>query len=426
MPDTTYPGPQSIDRYQLDNGIIVLIYRNPTVESVVVEGLVRAGALVESREQAGLAGFAAEMLMRGAGDRSFDQIYEELESVGASLNFSGGRHVTEFSGSGLAEDLDLILRLLADCLRRPTFPEDQIEPVRSEIITGLQIRANDTRRMAGLAFRELLYKDHPYGQSAEGYVESISAMNRQEMVQFHADYYGPQGMIITLVGAVEPEDALARVKSAFGDWQKEQRPLPEVPPVGRPPATLRTQVDMPQKTQSDIILGVPGPARSAPDYLEASVANTLFGVIGMYGRLGESVREKQGLAYYAFSRLQGGLGPSPWFVSTGVAPDKVEQAIDSILQEIDRLQNDPIPEEELADTQAYRTGSMPVSLETNDGLASSLTDIELYGLGLDYLQLLPDKINAMTPDTVQAAARKYLSSEEIAIAVAGPSQDGPE
>lgn len=426
MPDNTYPGPQSIHRYELDNGITVLIYQNPTVESVVVEGLVRAGALVESREQAGLAGFAAEMLMRGAGDRSFDQIYEELESVGASLNFSGGRHVTEFSGSGLAEDLDLILGLLADCLRRPTFPEGQIEPVRSEIITGLQIRANDTRRMAGLAFRELLYKDHPYGQSAEGYVESISAIRRQEMVQFHADYYGPQGMIITLVGAVEPADALARVKSAFGDWQKEQRPLPEVPPVARPLTTLRTQVDMPQKTQSDIILGVPGPARSAPDYLEASVANTLFGVIGMYGRLGESVREKQGLAYYAFSRLQGGLGPSPWFVSTGVAPDKVEQAIASILQEIDRLQNEPIPEEELADTQAYRTGSMPVSLETNDGLASSLTDIELYGLGLDYLQLLPDKINAMTPETVQAAARKYLSSEEIAIAVAGPSWDGSE
>jgi zinc protease len=426
MPDTTYPGPQSIHRYELANGITVLVYRNPTVESVVVEGLVRAGALVESREQAGLAGFAAEMLMRGAGDRSFDQIYEELESVGASLNFSGGRHVTEFSGSGLAEDLDLILGLLADCLRRPTFPEDQIEPVRSEIITGLQIRANDTRRMAGLAFRELLYKDHPYGQSAEGYAESIGAISRQEMVQFHADYYGPQGMIITLVGAVEPEDALARVRSVFGDWQKEQRPLPEVPAVRRPPTTVRTQVDMPQKTQSDIILGVPGPARSAPDYLEASVANTLFGVIGMYGRLGESVREKQGLAYYAFSRLHGGLGPSPWFVSTGVAPDKVEQAIASILQEIDRLQNEPIPEEELADTQAYRTGSMPVSLETNDGLASSLTDIELYGLGLDYLQLLPDKINAMTPETVQAAARKYLSTEEIAIAVAGPTQDGSE
>jgi zinc protease len=177
---------------------------------------------------------------------------------------------------------------------------------------------------------------------------------------------------------------------------------------------------MPQKTQSDIMLGLPGPVRAAPDYLEASVANTILGVFGMMGRLGMTVREEQGLAYYAYSRLQGGLGPAPWFVSTGVAPDKVQQAIDSILVEIDRLINEPIPEDELADTQAYRTGTLPVSLETNDGLASIITDIELYELGLDYLQKLPEKIEAMTPESVQAAAKKYLSTEQIAIAVAGP------
>jgi zinc protease len=141
----------------------------------------------------------------------------------------------------------------------------------------------------------------------------------------------------------------------------------------------------------------------------------------MYGRLGQSVREEQGLAYYAFSQLHGGLGPSPWVVSTGVAPDKVEQAIKSILIEIDHIRDEPIPEEELADSQAFRTGSLPVSLETNDGLANIITDVELYGLGLDYLQNLPDKIKAMTPATVQAAAQKYLSSEQIAIAVAGPN-----
>jgi zinc protease len=138
------------------------------------------------------------------------------------------------------------------------------------------------------------------------------------------------------------------------------------------------------------------------------------------GRLGQNVRESQGLAYYVYSRLQGGLGAAPWFVSTGVSPDKVQQAIDSILVEVDRIINEPIPEEELADSQAYRTGTLPVSLETNDGLATIISDIELYDLGLDYLQKLPDKINAMTPETVQAAAKKYLSTEQIAVAVAGP------
>jgi zinc protease len=132
------------------------------------------------------------------------------------------------------------------------------------------------------------------------------------------------------------------------------------------------------------------------------------------------VREEQGLAYYAYSRLHGGLGPSPWIASAGVAPDKVDQAIESIRAEIGRMQTEPVTDEELADCQAYRTGSLPVSLETNSGLAGIITDMELYDLGLDYLQRFPNLIRAITPERIQAAAQKYLSTSQLAVAVAGP------
>lgn len=424
MLNKTYPGPESIQRYVLDNGIVLLVYENFAAESVVVDGLVRAGALGEPAEKVGLASFTADMLMRGTEKRSFDDIYEAIESIGADLDFSSGRHVTEFSTRSLAEDLDLMLDLLADSLRRPVFPPEQIEPVRGEIMASLHIRANDTRYRAGRAFREMLYQDHPYGRSVDGTLESVAEITTADMADFHQRYYGPEGMIITVVGAIKHEEALQKVKAAFGDWQPAPEYLPALPDVERPAETLRTHVDMPEKTQSDIMLGLPGPLRSAPDYLEASMANTILGVFGMMGRLGSNVREAQGLAYYAYSRLQGGLGPAPWYVSTGVAPEKVQQAVDSILHEIERMMNEPIPEEELADSQAYRTGTLPVSLETNDGLATIISDIELYGLGLDYLQKLPDNIYAMTPETVQAAAKKYLSAEQIAIAVAGPVNSG--
>lgn len=424
MPDTTYPGPESIRRHVLDNGLTVLIYHKPSSESVVVEGLVQAGGLVDGKERAGLASFTADMLMRGTKQRSFDDIYEAIESVGASLSFGSGRHVSDFSGVSLVEDADSLFSLLAGSLREPTFPADQVERLRSEIMTGLQIRANDTRRMASLAFRHLLYGDHPYGLSVDGYPETVAAITRDDLATFYDGYYGPEGMIITVVGGLAEDDALARVEAAFGDWGKEQTRLPEVASVARPSGLVRTQVSMPQKTQSDIVLGLPGPLRSAEDYLEASMANTILGVFGMMGRLGKNVREKQGLAYYAFSRLQGGVGPSPWYVSTGVAPDKVEQAIDSIIHEIDRMRTEPLPDDELADSQAFRTGSLPVGLETNSGLAGIITDMEYYQLGLDYLQQLPDKFQAMTPETVQAAAAKYLSSEALAIAVAGPEVGG--
>ncbi|MCA9974774.1 MAG: insulinase family protein, partial [Anaerolineales bacterium] len=136
-----------------------------------------------------------------------------------------------------------------------------------------------------------------------------------------------------------------------------------------------------------------------------------------------NVREKLGLAYYAYSRLQGGIGPLPWYAGAGVAPENVDKAIQAILQEVERIQQEPVPAAELADSQAYITGSMPVGLETNAGLANVITDMAYYELGLDYLQRYPDLIRAITPQHVQAAAQKYLSTEQIAIAIAG-SVDG--
>lgn len=421
MAEPNYPGPENIWRQVLPNGITLLAYENFASETVVINGVIRAGALAEDRQRAGLANFTAASLMRGTSERDFSQIYEELESAGASLGFSGGDHTTGFSAHGLAEDSDLLLELLSQSLRQPVFPDAEIEQVRGEIMTGLHMRANDTRSAASLAFGELLYGNHPYGRSTLGYLDSVSKINVDDIVGFHKGYYGPKGMIICVVGAITSADATAKIQSVFGDWEhKAQQPLPQVPEAPWPPYLLRTQKEMPDKSQSDVVLGLPGPPRSAPDYLDASLMNTVLGVFGMMGRIGKSVREDQGLAYYAYSRLQGGLGPSPWYVSAGVSPDMVEQAIDSIRHEIELIRTELVPEDELADSQAYRTGSMPVGLETNGGLASVITDMELYGLGLDYLQRYPEMVHAITPERIQQAARNYLSSEQLAIAVAGP------
>lgn len=420
MPNLTYPGPENIQRHTLPNGITVLVYENFASESIVLSGLVRAGALADPPQQAGLASYTASLLLHGTRQRSFGDIYEALESVGAELDFSSGRHTTEFAAHALAEDLPLLIDLLAQSLREPSFPADQVELMRGQILTGLQIRANDTRHMANLAFRELLYPNHPYSQSIEGYPETVSAISRADLADFHTRYFGPQGMIVGIVGAVKTAVALAEIERVLGDWQNpQQHPLPPVAEAPRPATMLRRHVAMPDKNQTDILLGLPGPRRAAPDYLDAKLMNTILGVFGMMGRIGENVREKRGLAYYAYSHLQGGLGPSPWFASAGVAPQKVEEAVQAILAEIARMQNEPVSAEELADSQAYITGSMPVGLETNSGLVNVLTDMEFYGLGLDYLQQYPDMIWAITPERVQAAAQKYLSVTHIAVAVAG-------
>ncbi len=421
--DSRYPGPETIHRHRLANGITLLVYENFASQAIVIEGVVRAGALGESRATAGLANLTAASLMRGSSKRAFEQIYEDLESVGADLGFSSGFHTTGFAANCLVEDVDLALDILADAIRRPLFPEKAVAQLRGQILTGLQLRADDTQRMARLTFNELLYAGHPYGRSASGYLDSVSPLTRDDLAAFHGRFFGPEGMIITVVGGIGAEAVVEKVTAALGDWQnRDYQPLPAMPDAERPSALRRAHAALPDKSQADIVLGLPGPRRAAPDYLDASLMNTILGVFGMMGRIGQSVREEQGLAYYAYSNLRGGLGPSPWTAAAGVAPQNVAQTIASIRQEIRRIQNEPVSAEELADCQAYRTGSLPVSLETNSGLAGVITDMELYNLGLDYLQRFPEEIRSITPQRIQAAAQKYLSADQIAIAIAGPEE----
>jgi zinc protease len=415
------PGLQDITRHEFDNGIVVLVRENRLSPSVVATGYLSVGAYDERPEQAGLSAFTADALMRGTENRTFEQIYKELESVGASLGIGGSTYTTGFGAKSLAEDLPLMLNTLADVLRYPTFPRDEIEKLRGEILTDLAERDHDTRRIASLAFRELTYpREHPYARSVSGYTETVSALSRDDLAEFYAGGYGSSGMIIVVVGAVRADDALAQIEAVFGDWAGhtyERAPLPDVPRI----TDVRERVvAIPDKTQSDVILGYPGPSRTAPDFLDASVCNTILGVFGLMGRLGEKVREEQGLAYYSFSRVSGGPGPGPWQVIAGVNPDNVEQALASIRAEIRRICEEPVEQEELDDSKAFITGSLPLRLETNEGVAQAILNMERYELGLDYLQHYADLISAITVEQVQAVAQRWLDPDAYALAVAGP------
>jgi zinc protease len=421
--DHALPGPDDIHRIELDNGIVVLARENFTSPSVVVGGTVRGGALQAPRDKAGLAVFHSALLTRGTSRHTFDQLYEEIESIGASLHVGSGGHTYSFGSKSLAEDLPVMLNLLAEVLREPTFPEEHVEKVRGQLLTALQMRAHDTRSMAELTFNELAYPDHPYSIAADGYLETVSAITREEITGFHRNL-GPCGAIIVVVGAVEVGKAVEMVGTAFGDWQNPDQPEPpQAPPATRLAEARHKFVPIPGKTQADIVLGYPGPARSAPDYQAARMANSILGVFGLYGRLGDNVREEQGLAYYSFSRLSGGLGPGPWRVVAGVDPDNVERAVTSIRHEIGRMVEEPVTPEELADNKSFFKGQLLLGLETNEGVVAGLKNIELHQLGLDYLHRYCDMIDALRAEDVQAAARSYLDPDTSALAVAGP---GPQ
>jgi zinc protease len=177
---------------------------------------------------------------------------------------------------------------------------------------------------------------------------------------------------------------------------------------------------MPNKSQADVVLGNIGPRRQAEDFYAAEVGDTILGQLGLGGRIGLNVRDKEGMAYYARTSLSGNLGPSPWTIYAGVNPANIDKAIDLMLAEVRRFRTELVSQQELADAKAYLTGILPLQLESNEGVASLLLESHLYQLGDDFIARYPHLINAVLPEEIQATAQKYLSDEIYALAIAGP------
>jgi zinc protease len=415
------PGPDDITRVNLPNGITILVRANFNSPSVVIGGYLATGSLFDTDDKLGLANFTAIGLMRGTARRGFQQIFDALESVGASFSFGAGVHNTGFSGRSLSEDLPLLLDLLGEVLRQPAFPSEEIERLRAQFLTSLAQRAQDTADMASLTFDQIVFKGHPYARPEDGWPNTIRAIQREDLVDFHRLSYGPQGMVIALVGAIDPRGAIEQVTRSLGDWTNlDQWKLPSLPALKPLKKTLARKLKIPGKFQADLIIGASGPRRKDPDFIADALGNSAFGQFGLGGRIGDVVREKSGLAYYASSSLNAGIGPGSWYVSAGVNPTNVQKARDLIYQEIELFFEKGITPAELADSQSNFIGRLPLSLESNGGVANALLNIERYDLGLDYYRRYPGLVLAVTPEEVLSAVRKHLDPNCLAIAIAGP------
>lgn len=418
------PGPDNITRQELPNGITVLSRANFNSPTLSIKGYLQSGSLLDPPDKLGLGYLTAFGLMSGTASHDFQSLYNEIESVGASLSFSAGTLTTSFSAHCLSEDLPLILGLLAECLRSPTFPEKEFNRQKTQMLTALAIRAQDTSAMASLLFDEIVYAGHPYQHPEEGYTETVQAISRDDLVDFYQRTYGPRNLAVVIVGAVESQHAVEAVNQALGDWTNPaQQPLPTIPEIE--PLKKRTEKSLviPLKSQVDIVMGSHAPDRNSPDFHALRIANNILGEFGMMGRLGQRVREESGLAYYAYSSLSISVGPGAWEMIAGVNPADTDETVALITEEVRRFVTDLVSEEELSDSQSFFLGRMPLLLESNSGVAVSLLNIEHFNLGLDYFLQYPGFVQAITREDVLESSRKYLDPDRLAVAVAGPERE---
>lgn len=415
------PGPDDITREELPNGITVLTRSNFNSPTLSIKGYLHSGSFFDPDEKLGLSYLTAYGLMTGTAQHDFQSLYNEIESVGASLNFSAGTLTTSFSAHCLSEDLSLLLGLIAQCLQSPTFPQKEFNRQKTQMLTALEIRSQNTAAMAALLFDKIIYANHPYERPDEGYPETVQNIERGDLFDFYQRTYGPKNMAIVIVGAVEPEAAINAIKISLGDWVNEdQEPLPKIPTINPVQKTTRKAISIPGKSQADIVMGSLAPERLSSDYQPLRIGNNILGEFGMMGRLGHSVREEAGLAYYAYSSLSASMGPGAWEMIAGVNPKNIDLTIALITKEIEHFVSKPVSEEELSDSKSYFLGRMPLMLESNSGVAISLLNMEHFNLGLNYFLEYPKQIQSITAEDILQTSRKYLDPDRLTIAIAGP------
>jgi zinc protease len=367
----------------------------------------------------------SRVLDRGTENRSADDIAEELENRGAALTIGVTRHQITLSCTCLTEDFEPTLALLAEIVSRPTVPNDQVEIRRGEVLTLLRQDADNPAVRAVEKLMEILYgPQHPYGRRAKGTAATLEALGRDDLLALHRARFAPATLSLVIVGDVSAEHATRAAAAAFDGWSAAAPPPSPVVPV--PDAAQRQTVVIPMmnKSQVDVAYGFTAMKRADPAYYALWIMNNILGQYGLGGRLGDSIRERQGMAYYAFSSFDANVMEGPLLIRAGVNPANVDRTVQSIDEEVDRMATSGVSETELVDAKRYLIGSIPRTLETNAGIAAFLQAVEHFNLGLDFDQRLPELLGGVTREQVAAAAQRTLSARRAAVVVAGPYSEG--
>jgi zinc protease len=403
---------------------VLLVKHTEMTPAVAINLSVRAGSACDPAGAPGTTWLLSRVIDRGTATRSAADIAEELDSRGITLNITVTRHLFSLVCTCLSEDFTPVLSLLSDILMAPSLPEEEITTRKSEVITALRQDEDNPAVRATESLMALLYPGgHPYGRRTKGSIEIVEGLTRADLARQHAARFAPGELTAVVVGDVDAARAKEMAAKVFGRWREPPPPPTLLPPI--PPATRRQRVVIPMmnKSQADVAYGFTTITRRDPAYYAFWLMNNVFGQYALGGRLGDSIRERQGMAYYVSSTLDANVAEGPLTIRAGVSPANVDRAIASIDEEVTSLVRDGMTQKELDDSRRYLIGSIPRALETNAAIANFLQTEEFFALGLDYDARLPDLLTAVTLDEANAAARRALDPDRATVVIAGPYED---
>jgi zinc protease len=410
-------------RTVVDNGLVLLVSQQRALPMVSIELLIDAGSRNEPDNQAGLANLTAQLLTHGTQKRSATQISETLDFMGASLSTGAGEDVATMSMTILKKDLAAGLELLADILTQSNFPLPEIERQKQAVIASIRAREEEPGAVAAIAFAAALFPKSPYGRPVEGTEASVKGLQQKKVQEFFSRNYRPNRTIMAVVGDVAEQEITQALKKALKNWTKGTPPTKPTAPaqIGKP-QTVQINKDL---TQANIVLGHDGVARGNPNYYAIQVMNYILGGGGFSSRAMDSIRNERGLAYSVYSYFAAEKSHGAFQFVMQTKNETALQAIQIAQEEMRRMREEPVSDRELNDAKDYLIGSFPLRFDTNRKVATFLTQVEYYELGLDYPERYADLIRKVTAEDVLRVAKQYLHPEDlITVVVANQKKIG--
>jgi predicted Zn-dependent peptidase len=407
-------------RFVLPNGLTIVLVPKKDVPLIAFSGFVRGGAAADPSDKAGVASLTAGLLDRGAGKRSAFEFADAVEGVGGSFSAGAGAESISVGGQFLARDRALMIELLADALMRPHFDAAEFGSYRDREIEFIKsAKDSDPAQLIGIYGRAALFGQHPFGRSQGGSERSLASLTQSDVVSYHAANFGADRATLVFAGDLDPKWMRQALTTAFGGWAKARAALPVVKPAPRITGTRVLLVDSPGSSQTYFWLGNVGVDRRYSGRPALDLVNTLYG--GRFTSiLNTELRIKSGLTYSASSRFTRASVPGEFAIRAYTQTDTTGQAIDLTLETLEKLKHGDLSPEMLESARAYVLGKFPLNFETAANWATTLGDLEFYGLGRDYIEGYPPALAKVDlAETAAVIADAYPRPTDLVIVLIG-------
>ena len=408
-----------IQKFELSNGLRLLVREDPRLPLVAIGAVFRGGLLAETPQDNGITHLMAKVLLKGTKMRTAEQIANEIEAVGGSISSDAGNNSFNVSVDVTKPDLKLGVELFSDVLLNATMPEKAIGREKEVQIAGIQQEEEQLTAVARNIMRQALFPQHPYALRANGTVESVQGLTQKDLLAFRDRYLVAKNGVIFVFGDVKAADVKQLFEQGLGRMKPGALALTDAKPsvpLGKP-ETVESRKD---KAQSVIMVGFRGASVSNPDRYALELIDEASSDLG--SRFFIRIREQMGLAYYVGASQMQGLVPGLFAFYLGTDPQKIEPVKTALLDEIHKLANEGLTNEELARAKKKLIGQQEIANQSNDAFGYHCALDELYGLGFDYYKRLEQDVNAVTLDNIKTVAAKYFRDQPYVLATVRPPE----